>query len=85
MNNIRKEKKAREEAWDDNLEFEEEEMDTELLGMKPEGLHKSLEQIPATEKAMLLMKYQDNFSVKEISETFKISESASKMRLLRTK
>jgi DNA-directed RNA polymerase specialized sigma24 family protein len=34
---------------------------------------------------MLLMKYQDNFSIREISETFKISESATKMRLLRTK
>jgi DNA-directed RNA polymerase specialized sigma24 family protein len=48
-------------------------MDTELLGMKTEGLYKSLEQIPATEKAMLLIKHQDNFSIKEISEAFKIS------------
>jgi RNA polymerase sigma factor (sigma-70 family) len=85
MDNIRKEKRAKEEAWDDRLEFVEEEVDNELLGMKAEGLRKSLEQIPATEKAMLLMKYQDNFSIKEISETFHISESATKMRLLRTK
>ncbi|MFT5884024.1 MAG: RNA polymerase sigma factor (sigma-70 family) [Arcticibacterium sp.] len=85
MDNIRKEKKAKEDEWDDSIEFVEEEMDTELLSMKTEGLQKSLEQIPETEKAMLLMKYQDNFSIREISETFKISESATKMRLLRTK
>ncbi len=85
MDNIRKEKKAKEDEWDDSIEFVEEEMDYELLSMKAAGLHKSLDQIPAKEKAMLLMKYQDNFSIREISETFKISESATKMRLLRTK
>lgn len=85
MDSIRREKKAMEEAWDDRYEFAEEEMDSELLSMKAEGLHKSLEQISSKEKAMLLMKYQDNFSIKEIAETFDLTESATKMRLLRTK
>jgi DNA-directed RNA polymerase specialized sigma24 family protein len=51
--------------------------------MKVDGLHKSLDQIPATEKAMLLMKYQDNFSIKEIAKTFNISESVTKLRISR--
>lgn len=85
MDNIRKQKKMREEAWDDRMEFVEEEVDTELLGMKAEGLHKSLEQVSPQEKAMLLMKYQDDFSIKEIAQTFELSESATKMRLMRTK
>jgi RNA polymerase sigma-70 factor (ECF subfamily) len=31
------------------------------------------------------MKYQDDFSIKEIADTLKITESAVKMRLLRSK
>jgi predicted DNA-binding protein YlxM (UPF0122 family) len=31
------------------------------------------------------MKYQDDFSIKEIADTFNLTESAVKMRLKRTK
>ena len=41
--------------------------------------------MPSDEKALLLMKYQDDFSIREISESLNISESAVKMRLLRSK
>jgi RNA polymerase sigma-70 factor (ECF subfamily) len=85
MDMLRKQKKLQEDSIDEPLEFIEETVDHELLSMKKEGLQKSLEEISPDEKAMLLMKYQDDFSIKEIAQTFKISESATKMRLLRTK
>ena len=37
------------------------------------------------EKSILMMKYQDDLSIKEISDSLDISESAVKMRLLRAK
>lgn len=85
MDSIRKSKRIREESLDEYHGIEEEENVDELLGMKSEGLRKSLEGVSEQEKAMILMKYQDNFSIKEISEAFDISESATKMRLLRAK
>ena len=85
MDSIRKEKRAKEEQMDENFDFSEEEVDHEFLGMKSEVLKKSLQEISAEERTMLLMKYQDDFSIKEIADSFKISESATKMRLMRTK
>ncbi len=85
MDNIRKTKKTREEALDENIEFIEEVVDQELMSLQSEGLRKSLEKISPEEKAIILMKYQDNFSIKDIAESLNVSESAVKMRLLRTK
>ncbi|MFT6880638.1 MAG: hypothetical protein ACI8UX_001302 [Psychromonas sp.] len=53
-----------------------------LLSMKAEGLKKGPEQTPAKEKAMLLMKYYDDFGIRENFET---SERTTKIRVLRTK
>ena len=44
-----------------------------------------LEMIHPEEKAMLLMKYQENLSVKTIGEAMRISEDAAKMRLKRAR
>ena len=85
MDVLRREKRKKEDPLEYEMEFVEEEIDYELLSMKQDGLKKSLEQISPQEKAILLMKYQDNFSIKEIAESFDLSESATKMRLLRTK
>ena len=38
-----------------------------------------------TDRTMLLMKYQEEHSVKEISELLNIGESAVKMRVLRAR
>jgi len=43
------------------------------------------EMIHTEEKALLLMKYQDNLSIKEISQSLRISEDATKMRLKRAR
>ncbi len=44
-----------------------------------------LEELPAGDKAILLMKYQDDFSIREISEMLTKSESAVKMKIKRAK
>jgi RNA polymerase sigma-70 factor (ECF subfamily) len=44
-----------------------------------------LELIHPEEKALLLMKYQDNLSIKQIGSSLRISEDATKMRLKRAR
>ncbi|WP_313095330.1 sigma-70 family RNA polymerase sigma factor [Empedobacter sp.] len=59
--------------------------DKEIFELKIEKLTQSLKELDVEEKSILLMKYQDEFSIKEISETLEIGESATKMRLNRAK
>ena len=44
-----------------------------------------LELVHPEEKALLLMKYQDELSMKQISAALRISEDAAKMRLKRAR
>ena len=53
--------------------------------MKVEQLKKVMELISPDEKMILLLKYQDNLSIKELSEALDLGESAVKMRLKRAK
>jgi RNA polymerase sigma factor (sigma-70 family) len=85
MDQIRIAKKQAEEALDENFDLEEEDDDAEMVEMQGKALKKALDQIPPDEKAIILMKYQDDFSIKEIADTFNLTESAVKMRLMRTK
>ena len=67
---------------------EEQKFDTSeasLLEMKSDKLKKALELIDPNDKVILLLKYQDDFSIKEISESLEIGESAVKMRLKRAR
>lgn len=50
-----------------------------------ENLVVILESIHPEEKALLLMKYQDNLSMKQIGKALRISEDAAKMRLKRAR
>jgi RNA polymerase sigma factor (sigma-70 family) len=75
LDSIRKVKRSKEEALDDNMEFVEEHVDNEMLSMQAQGLQKSLEMISPEERSILLMKYQDDFSVKEIADSLDLSES----------
>ena len=59
--------------------------DATLFELKSEKLAKVLEMIPPSEKMILLMKYQDDMSIKEISELLELGDSAVKMRLKRAK
>ena len=57
----------------------------EFESMKVEQLKRVMELIDTEEKMILLLKYQDNLSIKELSEALDIGESAVKMRLKRAK
>ena len=50
-----------------------------------ERLLEMLDQLHAEEKALLMMKYNDNISIKNIAEALRVSESAAKMRIKRAK
>ena len=63
----------------------EEVRDEELLSMNLHQLKKVLEEIPLDDKAILLMKYQDEMSIKEIATILDKTESAIKMRIKRAK
>ncbi|MGS2738822.1 RNA polymerase sigma factor [Sinomicrobium sp. M5D2P17] len=59
--------------------------DEVIFELKEETLKNAMEDIDPDDKMILLMKYQDDFSVKDISITLEIGESAAKMRLKRAK
>lgn len=85
MDQIRVGKKKTEVALTDNVDISDEDDDAELMDFHSSELIKSMKQLPSDERALLQMKYQEDFSIKEIAETLDISESAVKMRLLRSK
>ncbi|UNY98743.1 RNA polymerase sigma factor [Zhouia spongiae] len=59
--------------------------DEDIFELKSDKLEKALKIIDPDDKMILLMKYQDDFTIKEIKETLEIGESAVKMRLSRAK
>lgn len=59
--------------------------DASIFEMKEDALKKTLEIISPEDKMILLLKYQDDFSIKSIMTVLEISESAVKMRLKRAK
>jgi RNA polymerase sigma-70 factor (ECF subfamily) len=59
--------------------------DEEIYQLSIDKLLKAMELIHANDKILLIMKYKDNFTLKEIMEIMEIGESAVKMRLKRAK
>lgn len=59
--------------------------DEELLAMEVGRLKDVLDAIPVGDKAVLLMKYQDDMQIKEIAQVLDKTESAIKMKLKRAK
>ena len=59
--------------------------DYELLELEVKVLKQVLDRIPVGDKAVLLMKYQDEMSIKEMSSVLNKSESAIKMKIKRAK
>ena len=59
--------------------------DQSFLDMKVDKLKIALEMISPDEKMILLLKYQDFLSIKEIEDVLGIGESAVKMRIKRAK
>lgn len=84
---IRKQKK------DMSVEFEEGRIDVEddsiyeaeIMEVSVARLREILDVLNPDDKSILMMKYQDDMSIKEISEVTDKSESAIKMQILRAK
>ena len=84
---IKGERKNNYSLTDDLIDnYKEEEIeDKEIFELKIEKLNQSLKELDVEDKSILLMKYQDEFSIKDISTTLEIGESATKMRVNRAK
>lgn len=64
---------------------EEEIPDEYLLEMDSKQLREVLNELSAADSAILLMKYQDDMSIKEIADLLGKTESAIKMKIKRAK
>ena len=69
----------------ENISDYDDDDDQSFLQMKVEKLKVVLELISPDEKMILLLKYQDGLSIKEIQGLLDVKESAVKMRLKRAK
>lgn len=66
-------------------EIDDKQADSELFEIKYTKLLKILLQLTVEDRMILLMKYQDELSVKEIMKILNLNESAVKMRLQRAR
>lgn len=84
---LREKKKLHYPSWNREHEIPEiiDETDEQVDSINYENFLVVLELIHTEEKALLLMKYQDNLSIKQISTALRISEDATKMRLKRAR
>jgi len=85
---VRKKKKDHSVLVEDinNYEGETEEVsDQEILEVRLENLKQIMEVMPAGDKSVLMMKYLDGMSIRDISEVIDKSESAVKMKIKRAK
>ena len=86
---IRKKKKEK-TLFTDDIERapdvpEEDVPDEFLLEMEVKHLKAVLEDLPTGDRMILLMKYQDDMSIRDISEVLSKTESAVKMKIKRAK
>ncbi len=84
---LRKKKQLHYPNWNQENELPQiiDETGAELEEINYENLLQVFEKIHPEEKALLLMKYQDSLSLKEIAAILLISEDAVKMRLKRAR
>jgi len=72
------------DGWE-RMDLSEDDGLAELAEMEAQQLKKALGKMPFDEQTMLLMKYQDDISIREIAEVHGLTESAVKMRLKRSR
>lgn len=84
---LRNKKKLHYPDWNRENEIPEiiDESEEESAAIEYEDFLKVLEMVHPEEKALLIMKYQDNLSLRQISDSLRISEDAAKMRLKRAR
>lgn len=74
-----------EQVYEGVASVEDEISDDEIFSLATDKLKMSLQQIEPADKVVLLMKYQDDMTVREMSLMLEVGESAVKMRLHRAK
>ncbi|MEC4115657.1 MULTISPECIES: RNA polymerase sigma factor [Myroides] len=85
---VLKKKRKEENLSDENqydIAVEDEISDEEIFALSVGKLQESLVRLDSEDKILLLMKYQDDKPIKEISALLDLGESAVKMRLHRAK
>lgn len=87
VDHIRKNRKLKTVSIDDEDRVKDIEVETvdDLAHIKGARLKALLERIKPEERMILLMKYKDDMSIKDIQAVLKVSESAVKMRIKRAK
>ncbi len=88
LDHLRKDQKHRTSTLDEDLRLEdgaEERYETELLSMRADRLSAVLEALDPADRGILLMKYQDELSVKDMMDVLGLAESAVKMRSMRAR
>ena len=63
----------------------EDDNEAEVFEMEAQKLEKVMDMIPGEDKALLIMKYEQSMSIREISEILDKTESAVKMKIKRAK
>lgn len=85
---LRKQQRHRNQALDEaqlSPDTPEDRYEAELLELRAEALQAVLDALSPEDHALLLMRYQDDLSVREMAEIRDLGESAVKMRLLRAR
>lgn len=84
---LRMKKKLHYPEWNQQNELPEiiDEAEEDNTELHSERLQRLMNLLHTEEKAMLLMKYQDDLSLKQIAEAMRLTEGAVKMRMKRSK
>ncbi|GAB3246248.1 RNA polymerase sigma factor [Larkinella harenae] len=82
---LRLNRKKAEVPVNEDMDWLDDDNDDETMEMEAHRLKSALEYLTVEEQSLLLMKYQDDVSIREIATIHNLSESAVKMRLKRAK
>lgn len=89
MDFLKKQQSKRSKMGDDFQEavsiIEESEVDYQVMDRKIEELNTVLKELPSSDRKILLMKFQEEMSIKEMAQRKNKSEGAIKMKLNRAK
>jgi RNA polymerase sigma factor (sigma-70 family) len=89
MDQLRVNKKRGETSLEDEVDVIDEDVDVSVLFEEKDAdakrLHRAIDNLNTEERSILMMKYLDDLSIRDIASVFRITESAVKMRLLRSR
>lgn len=89
MDQLRVNKKRGKTNLEEELEVADEDVDVSVLieerDTDARRLHRAIDHLSTEERSILMMKYLDDLSIRDIASVFRITESAVKMRLLRSR